>query len=129
MAWKASPAYHQVHQCRQRLQTTWERFRGTTIPSSAVNAQTQVDVFTTHVEAEAGLLNAAPQWILPTNYGKLGARRQTQVTGAEEVDGEEDDWEEGFWEEGFWEEGIWGEYDSDLSDGESDATIVLEGGW
>lgn len=77
----------------------------------------QNDVFSTHVQAETGSLNPTPQWILPTNYGELGARRRTQFTGGtDEADGEEDDWEEGFWEEGFWEEGIWGEYDSDDSD-------------
>lgn len=37
----------------------------------------QSDAFITHAEAEIGSLNPTPQWILPANYGELGARRQT----------------------------------------------------
>lgn len=84
-------------------------------------------VSSTQLEAGNGSSNPIPQWILPTNHGGSGARRQTQVTrGADEANSEEDDWEEEFWEEGFWEEGIWGEYDSDASDVQSDALVELE---
>lgn len=124
--WETSSLYHRLHRCRQLLWTCWERFRGNT-SAPPINAQSQVDVFSTHIQAETGSLNPTPQWILPTNYGNLGARRRTQITGdADENDEEEDDWEEGFWEEGLWEEGIWGEYDSDASDEQSDALIGVE---